>query len=114
MSDPRVDTLDLADSGEPLETLLDRDPADLAGDRDRPDAAARGRELLGLYLSDIAKIPLLTPEDEQELAAEAERRLTEGNLRLVVCVARRYLNRGLSLRDLIEEGNLGLLQAVKK
>src|SRR5215470_13580671 len=121
MSDPRVDTLDLADSGEPLETLLDRDPADLAGDRDRPDAAARWRELLSLYLRDIAKIPLLTPEDEQELArrvqagdAEAERRLTEGNLRLVVRVARRYLNRGLSLLDLIEEGNLGLLTAVRK
>ena len=46
--------------------------------------------------------------------AEAERRLTEANLRLVVRVARRYLNRGLSLLDLIEEGNLGLLHAVTK
>jgi RNA polymerase sigma factor (sigma-70 family) len=121
MSEPGADTLDVEDRGEVLETLLERDPKELAGDKDRPEVAARGRELLGLYLSDIAKIPLLTPEDEQELArkvqagdADAERRLTEGNLRLVVRVARRYLNRGLSLLDLIEEGNLGLLQAVKK
>jgi RNA polymerase sigma factor (sigma-70 family) len=121
MSEPQADTLDLPDGAEPLETLLDRDPAELAGDKDKPDAAARGRELLGIYLADIAKVPLLTPEEEQELArrvqagdAEAERRLTEANLRLVVRVARRYLNRGLSLLDLIEEGNLGLLRAVKK
>jgi len=121
MSEPGADTLDVEDRGEVLETLLERDPKELAGDKDRPEVAARGRELLGLYLSDIAKIPLLTPEDEQELArkvqagdADAERRLTEGNLRLVVRVARRYLNRGLYLLDLIEEGNLGLLQAVKK
>lgn len=121
MSEQPADTLDLPDSGEPLEALLERAPAELAGDRDRPDAAARGRELLGLYLSDIAKVPLLTPDEEQELAkrvqagdAEAERRLIESNLRLVVRVARRYLNRGLSLLDLIEEGNIGLLQAVKK
>src|SRR5215831_12807913 len=121
MSEPQADTVELADGGEPLETLLERDPIELAGDKDKPDAAARGRELLGIYLSDIAKVPLLTPEEEQELArrvqegdADAERRLTEANLRLVVRVARRYLNRGLSLLDLIEEGNLGLLQAVKK
>jgi RNA polymerase primary sigma factor len=66
-------------------------------------------------------VPLLSPEQEQELArrvqegdTEAERQLTEANLRLVVRVARRYLNRGLSLLDLIEEGNLGLMHAVRK
>lgn len=121
MSERRAETVDLGDSDEPLETLLARAPADLAGDRDKPGDAARGRELLGLYLSDIAKVPLLTPEQEQELArrvqagdADAERQLVEANLRLVVRVARRYLNRGLSLLDLIEEGNLGLLHAVTK
>src|SRR5258705_6713124 len=121
MSEPGADTLDVEDRGEVLETLLERDPKELAGDKDRPEIAARGRELLGLYLSDIAKIPLLTPEDEQELArkvqagdAEAERRLTEGNLRLVVAVARRPLTRGLSLLDLIGEGNPGPLPAVEK
>jgi RNA polymerase primary sigma factor len=121
MSELRTETVDLGDNGEPLETLLARAPADLAGDRDKPGDAARGRELLGLYLRDIAKVPLLTPEQEQELArrvqagdADAERQLIEANLRLVVRVARRYLNRGLSLLDLIEEGNLGLLHAVTK
>ena len=121
MSELRAETVDLDGSDEPLETLLARAPADLAGDRDKPGDAARGRELLGLYLRDIAKVPLLTPEQEQELArrvqagdADAERQLIEANLRLVVRVARRYLNRGLSLLDLIEEGNLGLLHAVTK
>ncbi len=121
MSELSADTISLDDNDEPVETLLERTPAELAGDRDKPGDAARGRELLGLYLRDIAKVPLLTPEQEQELArrvqsgdAEAERQLTEANLRLVVRVARRYLNRGLSLLDLIEEGNLGLLHAVTK
>ena len=121
MSELRAETVDLPDNEEPLETLLARAPAELAGDRDKPGDAARGRELLGLYLRDIAKVPLLTPEQEQEIArrvqagdADAERQLIEANLRLVVRVARRYLNRGLSLLDLIEEGNLGLLHAVTK
>jgi RNA polymerase primary sigma factor len=121
MSELRDEAIGLRDDEEPVETLLERAPADLAGDRDKPGDAARGRELLGLYLRDIAKVPLLTPEQEQELArrvqagdADAERQLTEANLRLVVRVARRYLNRGLSLLDLIEEGNLGLLHAVTK
>jgi len=121
MTELRAETVDLGDNDEPLETLLARAPADLAGDRDKPADAARGLPLLSLYLSDIAKLPLLTPEQEQELArrvqagdADAERQLIEANLRLVVRVARRYLNRGLSLLDLIEEGNLGLLHAVTK
>ena len=121
MSELRAETVELGGSDEPLETLLARAPADLAGDRDTPGDAARGLPLLGLYLRDIAKVPLLTPEQEQELGrrvqagdADAERQLIEANLRLVVRVARRYLNRGLSLLDLIEEGNLGLLHAVTK
>ena len=120
-SEPRAETVDLGDHEEPIETLLAHAPGDLAGDRDKPGDVARGLPLLGLYLSDIAKVPLLTPEQEQELArrvqqgdAGAERQLIEANLRLVVRVARRYLNRGLSLLDLIEEGNLGLLHAVTK
>src|SRR5215510_13566180 len=121
MSEPQADTVELADGGEPLETLLERDPIELAGDKDKPDAAARSRELLSIYLSDIAKVPLLTPDEEQELArrvqtgdADAERRLTEANPRLAVRAARRYQNRSLSLLDLIEKSNLGLLHAVKK
>ena len=96
-----------------------------AEDAEEPSAEVEtepsARNALAVYLAEIARIPLLTREEEVELAkrvvagdAEAERRMVEANLRLVVKVARRYVNRGLSLLDLIEEGNLGLLRAVRK
>lgn len=73
------------------------------------------------YLVEIGQIDLLTADQEKQLAAQikegsmrAKNHLIEANLRLVVCVARRYINRGLSLSDLIEEGNLGLIHAVEK
>ncbi len=111
----------LEDPDEPLETLLDKEPAELGESTDSPGTAERAREILSLYLQEISRVKLLTAEQEQELArrvqagdAEAERRLVEANLRLVVRIARRYLNRGLSLLDLIEEGNVGLLHAARK
>ncbi|MCX7719715.1 MAG: sigma-70 family RNA polymerase sigma factor [Dictyoglomus thermophilum] len=74
-----------------------------------------------MYLKEIGKIPLLTPEEEIELAKrveqgdeEAKKKLIEANLRLVVSVAKRYIGRGLSFLDLIQEGNLGLIKAVEK
>ena len=74
-----------------------------------------------LYLNEIGYSPLLTPEEEvyfSRLAQRGEeagrRRMIESNLRLVVKIARRYMNRGLALLDLIEEGNLGLIHAVGK
>lgn len=74
-----------------------------------------------LYLSEIGFSPLLTAEEEVyygRLARKgdqaARRRMIESNLRLVVKIARRYMNRGLALLDLIEEGNLGLIRAVEK
>ena len=73
------------------------------------------------YLKEIGKIPLLTPEEEAELAQrieagdeQAKKRLAEGNLRLVVSIANRYTGHGLQLLDLIQEGNLGLMKAVEK
>ena len=74
-----------------------------------------------IYLSEIGISPLLTADEEKHFARRALRgdeaarqRMIESNLRLVVKIARRYLNRGLPLLDLIEEGNLGLIHAVKK
>jgi RNA polymerase primary sigma factor len=101
---------------EPLDTLVD------AADHDvREETRATSRENLRVYLKEIEGIPLLTREQEGELArrvragdAAAKARLSEANLRLVVQIARRYLNRGLPLPDLIEEGNIGLLRAVEK
>jgi len=74
-----------------------------------------------LYLSEIGYSPLLTAEEEVHYARLAQKgvdsgrkKMIESNLRLVVKIARRYLNRGLALLDLIEEGNLGLIRAVEK
>ena len=73
------------------------------------------------YLVEVSKVPLLTFEQEQALAyrvkkndATARQTMIVSNLRLVISMAKRYLNRGLSLLDLIEEGNLGLMRAVEK
>ncbi len=73
------------------------------------------------YLSSIGRVPLLTAAQEVSLAKrierhdlEAKRRLIEANLRLVVSIAKRHVNRGLPLLDLVQEGNLGLMRAVDK
>ncbi len=79
------------------------------------------QDSIQMYLSEIGKIPLLTGEEEVALAKrkernekEAERRLIEANLRLVVSIAKKFVGKSLSLLDLIQEGNIGLFRAVKK
>ncbi len=74
-----------------------------------------------MYLKEIGKVPLLTADEEIELAQrmeegdeEAKKRLAEANLRLVVSIAKRYVGRGMLFLDLIQEGNLGLIKAVEK
>ena len=74
-----------------------------------------------MYLKEIGKVPLLTADEEIELAKrmengdeEAKRMLCEANLRLVVSIAKRYVGRGMLFLDLIQEGNLGLIKAVDK
>jgi len=93
---------------------LDRVDDGDEGSADSPDATE-------LYLKEIGYSPLLTAAEEKRFGrrarrgdAAARRRMIESNLRLVVKICRRYLNRGLPLLDLIEEGNLGLIHAVEK
>jgi RNA polymerase primary sigma factor len=100
----------------PLEELVDVPDADT-----REETRTTSRANLGRYLSEISRIALLSRDDELALARRvragdqtAKARLVEANLRLVVQIARRYLNRGLPLPDLIEEGNLGLMRAAEK
>lgn len=77
--------------------------------------------VLGLYLKEINRIPLLTREEENDLAVRAKNgekaardEIVRANLRFVVNVAKKYQNRGLDLTDLISEGNIGLLTAIEK
>ncbi len=74
-----------------------------------------------IYLKEIGRVPLLTTEEEIELAQKmadgdkyAKKRLSEANLRLVVSIAKKYVGRGMQFLDLIQEGNLGLIKAVEK
>lgn len=77
---------------------------------------------LGMYLSEIGNIPLLTPEEEKQLFIKYKRnndikaykKLCESNLRLVVSVAKRYTGLGIDFMDLIQEGNIGLINGIKK
>ena len=81
----------------------------------------RGQDSIDKYFHDISKYELLSPQEEVELTRlikngdeKALERLTLSNLRFVVSVAKQYQNRGLSLQDLINEGNLGLIRAAKR
>jgi len=91
-------------------------------DMDIPfDLGQISSDSIQMYLREIGKIPLLTQEEEVSLAKrkerndkEAERKLIEANLRLVVSIAKKFVGKSLSLLDLIQEGNIGLFRAVKK
>lgn len=86
-----------------------------------PEGVDSSDDSVRMYLREIGKIPLLTSKEEILLAKRiqqddevAKKRLAEANLRLVVSIAKKYIGRGLSLLDLIQEGNTGLLRAVEK
>ena len=113
----------LAQADEPLEVSEEEEELDLF-DQARARTAGRVEPSLDatqLYLNEIGYSPLLTADEEKHFSrlalkgdASARRRMIESNLRLVVKISRRYINRGLTLLDLIEEGNLGLIRAVEK
>ena len=121
--------IDLNDvrSDEPENEDSDSEADLVSGDRGRGTRAhkdlvtAKSLDATQLYLNEIGFSPLLTAKEEVyfgRLALKGDlpsrQRMIESNLRLVVKIARRYINRGLSLLDLIEEGNLGLIRAVEK
>ncbi len=90
-------------------------------DRSRFDLADISNDSIQMYLREIGKVPLLNSEEEVSLAkrkekgdVEAQKRLVEANLRLVVSIAKKFTGRSLSLLDLIQEGNIGLFRAVEK
>ncbi len=98
-----------------------RSTASSGSARKSDTVAVRSHDATRLYLSEIGISPLLTADEEKKFARlaqggdeSARHRMIESNLRLVVKIARRYMNRGLPLLDLIEEGNLGLIHAVEK
>lgn len=83
--------------------------------------AEKSNDLIDKYLQEIGSVPLLSPEEEIELAKKVKdgdelalEKLTKANLRFVVSVAKQYQNQGLSLNDLINEGNIGLIKAAKR
>ena len=101
--------------GQPEESLLPPEPESVAPEIDLLE------DVTQLYLTEIGAKPLLTPEQELATARlvrqgdfAARQRMIEHNLRLVVNIAKHYLNRGIPLLDLVEEGNLGLIHALEK
>ncbi len=116
----RSEALDSDDTAE-LRSAGDAEARSGAVDTRETSARHPGRPVLALYLREIGRIPLLSRDEEVALAKrvvagdrDAEQRMIEANLHFVVKLARRYTNRGLSLLDLIEEGNLGLMRAVQR
>ncbi|MFC1638828.1 sigma-70 family RNA polymerase sigma factor [Patescibacteria group bacterium] len=104
---------------EEREQMLDQ--IRMSKEKKRFDLTDISADSIQMYLREIGKIPLLTAEEEVALAKrkerndrEAEKRLIEANLRLVVSIAKKFVGKQLSLLDLIQEGNIGLFRAVKK
>jgi RNA polymerase primary sigma factor len=115
-----LEDLTLSDIEEPL--LPDVEEIEDDVEEEIPIAELeRFDDAIKIYLRDIQRTPLLTPEGEKELARKIEKgdeaarnKMIESNLRLVVKIAKRYINRGLPFLDLIEEGNLGLIKSVER
>lgn len=110
----------MSEAGEYLEAYDKAQDEELSISRRRPKSDASAQSPLETYLREINETSLLSAKEERELARQIEQgdvrardRMVRANLRLVVNIARGYVGKGLSLQDLIEEGNLGLLRAVE-
>ena len=119
-----IDVLRITDNDDDTvddEILLDEEEVEVEKiDLSVPDGVSI-EDPVRMYLKEIGKVPLLSADEEIELAKrmelgdqEAKKRLAEANLRLVVSIAKRYVGRGMLFLDLIQEGNLGLIKAVEK
>ena len=120
----RISDINMDGDEEPDDALLLEDDAETEELENLDLTVPEGVSLedpVRMYLKEIGKVPLLTAEEEMELAIKmeegdeaAKKRLSEANLRLVVSIAKRYVGRGMQFLDLIQEGNLGLIKAVEK
>ena len=121
LEEPLTDTeLTISEPEEP-QVFLDEENDDDAEPDLPPTVLESFDDAIKIYLRDIQRTPLLTAEMEKEVARQIEKgdmsarnKMIESNLRLVVKIAKRYINRGLPFLDLIEEGNLGLIKAVER
>jgi RNA polymerase primary sigma factor/RNA polymerase nonessential primary-like sigma factor len=102
------------------EILLEEEPAQIIEEA-KHDYNSEDLEVFKIYLNEISRYPVLTREEEVDLAkgieegaAAPKEMMIKCNLRLVVSIAKKYINRGMTLIDLVEEGNIGLLKAVEK
>jgi RNA polymerase primary sigma factor len=110
------------DEIEEPQVFSDEEPVEASADEELPlTELEHFDDAIKINLRDIQRTPLLTAESEKELARKvakgdknARNTMIESNLRLVVKIAKRYINRGLPFLDLIEEGNLGLIKAVER
>ena len=126
-----IDILRIADDIEEdvvpddIEIMLAAEEEDVEVDMEKIDLSVPDgisiEDPVRMYLKEIGKVPLLSADEEIELAMrmsegdeDAKKRLAEANLRLVVSIAKRYVGRGMLFLDLIQEGNLGLIKAVEK
>jgi RNA polymerase sigma factor RpoS len=116
------DVMDAEPYGEESEEKEERaNSVEESSDAEASSEGQKGLDAIKYYLKEIRKTPLLSFEQEQELAKQIEAgdpdaraKMIEANLRLVVAIGKKYINRGLQFSDIIEEGNLGLIRAVEK
>ncbi len=116
-----IEVKEIAGTGNLLSRLAGEDAPTGNDDLDSIDLRDISDDSVRMYLREIGRIPLLSPQDEIKWAKQmakgdelAKKRLAEANLRLVVSIAKKYIGRGLQLLDIIQEGNTGLMRAVEK